>query len=453
MHWGHAISKDLVHWEDLPIALYPDEIGYIFSGGAVVDINNTSGFGTKDNPPMVAIFTYHKHDEYLSYDEHYSGEKKMYQSQGIAYSLDNGRTWTKYEANPVLPNPGLRDFRDPKVFWHKETNKWVMLISCKTFVKFYSSPNLKDWTHESDFGYDQGNQGEGWWECPDIFKLKVENSDKEHWVALINNNDDSPNGGSGAQYFIGEFDGKVFKNSNPRQMELWYDYGKDNFASVTWENIPENDGRRLIIGWMSNWNYAQKVPTVNWRNGMSLPREIGLRETAQGVRMVVNPIKELEILRKKSFTKKKTKILGFNEITKEIPFPIATSEIVLTFKKTDRSKDFGIMASNEKNEYISFGYNAEKNKFYTDRTHSGKDDFEKSFAGISWAPRISDDNDIELRIYLDTSSMEVFADTGEINMSTLVFPNEGYNRLSIFSKDGGEVELSSFKVYQLKTNK
>ena len=249
MHWGHATSKDMIHWDHKPIALYPDELGLIFSGSAVVDSNNSSGFGTKENPPLVAIFTYHLME----------GEKagrKDFQTQGIAYSLDNGNTWTKYEGNPVIGNDGIKDFRDPKVFWDEDTSQWVLILVAGDHAKFYKSSNLKDWELMSEFGKDKGAHG-GVWECPDLFKLKVGETEEEKWVLLISINPGAPNGGSGTQYFVGEFDGTNF-TTNHEDIK-WLDYGMDNYAGVTYNNVPNKD--RLFIGWMSNWNYARDTPT------------------------------------------------------------------------------------------------------------------------------------------------------------------------------------------------
>jgi fructan beta-fructosidase len=255
MHWGHAVSKDLIHWKQMPIALYPDKLGYIFSGSVVVDENNTSGFGTKSKPAMVAIFTHHDP----------KGEKSgssVFQNQSIAYSLDEGTTWTKYTGNPVLKNPGIKDFRDPKVFWYAAGNKWVMSLATKDRITFYSSPNLKDWKKESDFGQMLGAHG-GVWECPDLFPLKL--NGKEYWVLLVSINPGGPNGGSATQYFVGHFDGKTFTPSS--NQTKWIDYGPDNYAGVTWGNT---GNRKIFLGWMGNWFYANDVPTLKWRNAMTI---------------------------------------------------------------------------------------------------------------------------------------------------------------------------------------
>ena len=240
MHWGHAVSSDLIKWQHKPIALYPDELGLIFSGSAVVDVANSSGFGTSENPPLVAIFTYHLMD----------GEqagRKDFQTQGIAYSLDNGERWFKYEGNPVIQNNDIKDFRDPKVFWHEPTQQWILTLVAGDHAKFYKSTNLKDWTLLSEFGKTQGAHG-GVWECPDLFELPVAGSQEKKWVLLISMNPGAPNGGSGTQYFVGDFDGTSFTTDQTNAR--WIDQGRDNYAGVTFNNMPNDE--RVFIGWMSN---------------------------------------------------------------------------------------------------------------------------------------------------------------------------------------------------------
>ncbi|UWX54578.1 glycoside hydrolase family 32 protein [Maribacter litopenaei] len=278
MHWGHATSKDLIHWEHKPIALYPDEHGLIFSGSAVVDHQNTSGFGTEENPPLVAIFTYHNMD----------GEKAgedNFQTQGIAYSLDNGDTWTKYEGNPVILNEGIRDFRDSKVFWNELKNNWTMLLVAGDHLQIWQSKNLREWEKVSEFGKDKGAHG-GVRECPDMFKLKVEGTDTEKWVLLISINPGAPNGGSGTQYFVGDFDGTTFTTN--QEDAKWVDWGRDNYAGVTYNNVPDNE--RIFIGWMSNWAYARDTPTEVWRSANTIPRNLSLHENNGEVELYSYPI-------------------------------------------------------------------------------------------------------------------------------------------------------------------
>ncbi len=292
MHWGHAVSTNMVNWTHLPVALYPDPLGYIFSGSAVADTENTSGFGTDENHPLVAIFTYHN-------SEAEKGGSVTFQNQGIAWSLDKGRTWTKYSGNPVLQNPGKRDFRDPKVFWHKESGKWIMILAVHDRVNLFSSADLKSWSFESEFGMDAGAH-EGVWECPDLFPLKVEGRSDTIWVMLVSINPGGPNGGSATQYFTGKFDGKKFiAHENDVK---WIDWGTDNYAGVTWSGIPETDGRRLFLGWMSNWNYATVVPTTVWRSAMTIPRELTLSYENGNYILISIPVSELKILHENSKT-------------------------------------------------------------------------------------------------------------------------------------------------------
>src|SRR5450432_732226 len=259
MHWGHATSSDLIHWKQQPIALYPDSLGYIFSGSAVVDYHNTSGFGKNGQVPLIAIFTHHDP----------KGEKEKrndFQNQSIAYSNDHGKTWIKYAGNPVLKNPGIRDFRDPKVMWYEPGKEWIMTLATGDRVTFYSSPDLKSWKMESDFGSDAGAHGGGW-ECPDLFTLDADG--KKVWILIANLNPGGPNKGSGTQYFLGDFDGNKFTPFSTKTK--WLDYGPDDYAGITWSNT---GNRKIFIGWMSNWMYANLVPSIKWRNAMTIPREL-----------------------------------------------------------------------------------------------------------------------------------------------------------------------------------
>ena len=262
MHWGHAVSSDLLHWKELSIALYPDSLGYIFSGSAVVDKDNKSGFGMNGKNPLVAIYT--QHDPV--------GEKAgttNFQNQSIAYSLDAGNNWTKYSGNPVLKTPGLKDFRDPKVCWYPEQKKWIMTLAAGDRVIFYSSGDLKTWKKESEFGMDRGAHG-GVWECPDLLSYTID--DRKLWLLLVSINPGGAQGGSSTQYFTGSFDGHVFLASDT--LTRWADYGPDNYAGVTWSNTGDE---KIFMGWMSNWQYGTKVPTGKWRSAMTIPRKLELK--------------------------------------------------------------------------------------------------------------------------------------------------------------------------------
>ena len=261
MHWGHATSRDLRHWDEQPIALYPDDLGMIFSGSIVIDCDNTSGLGRDGKAAWVAIFTHHD-----PLKEKAGGNVHQYQS--IAFSVDDGASWTKYTGNPVLPNPGIKDFRDPKIFWYDDTQRWIMSLAAGDRILFYSSPDLKNWVLESEFdGFDiaTGNVVE----CPDLVALDFEG--RKRWVLIVSFVSGAPNGGSGTRYVVGDFDGYRFVAEHVDVR--WLDHGPDNYAGVTFHNTGD---QVLLLGWMSNWLYAQAVPTAPWRSAMTLPRELSL---------------------------------------------------------------------------------------------------------------------------------------------------------------------------------
>ncbi len=433
MHWGHAVGKDLVHWEHLPVALYPDSLGYIFSGSAVIDWKNTSGLQTTNYPPMIAVYTQHS-------EERLRSGRTDYQNQSIAFSNDKGRTFQKYSGNPVIANRGAKDFRDPKVMWNDTFQKWILVLAAGQKVEFFSSSDLLEWEYLSEFGNETGAQG-GVWECPDLFTLKI--GDKIKWILIVNINPGAPNGGSGTQYFIGEFDGMRFINDNPKETTLWLDYGPDNYAGVTWSDIPDEDGRRILIGWMSNWDYAQLMPTVKWRNAMTLPRELRLTETDDGLRLCSIPVEELKKIRTKTMTPALSpdsplEIKGLNEITMNISLAGSSAS------------EFGLIFSNDLNEKLVIGFNTISNNYFIDRTHSGKISFSTKFPGIHLAPRLVNDTTLQVHLYLDHSSLELFADDGTIAMTETFFPNENFNNLSFFQK-GGNVKLEDFTIYELNT--
>lgn len=438
MHWGHAISTDLVSWQHLPVALYPDEHGLIFSGSAVIDWNNTSGLGEGDTPPMVAIFTYH------SMEGEQAGTN-TFQTQGIAFSNDRGRTWEKYQGNPVILNPGIRDFRDPKVSWNDAIQKWIMVLAVRDHVSFYSSPNLIEWTHESDFGADIGNHG-GVWECPDLFKMKVKDSDEEKWVLLQSINPGAPNGGSGTQYFIGDFDGSKFTLDSGYEPEvadgIWLDYGTDNYAGVTWSDIPKEDGRRLFIGWMSNWQYATIVPTEKWRSAMTISRELQLIKENNNYLLLNIPASEYQSVYKtvKSITNENIsgeKSYDLIESGKAYQFKtqLANIEEVITFT-----------LSNTLGDKYSFSLDPHNNQVVTDRTQSGATGFHPEFAKAHIAPYEFLDK-LELEVFVDESSVEIFIDNGRMVLTDLVFPDQLYTNLSVSS--GAAVDMSSLIVNEI----
>jgi fructan beta-fructosidase len=386
------------------------------------------------------MFTYHDP----------TGEKAGrtdYQSQGIAYSLDKGRTWAKYDKNPGIPNAEkLKDFRDPKVFWHEETNRWLVVLAAADLVRFYSSRDLKNWQMESEFGKGDGSHG-GVWECPDLFPLKVKGTDRERWVLLLSINPGGVHGGSATQYFIGDFDGKTFRNENPPETVLWLDYGRDNYAGVTWSDAP-ND-RRIFIGWMSNWDYAEKVPTKNWRGAMTLPRELSLIKTEKGVRIAQNPVLEAYKLRRQKLLVRRNFTVG-SEFKLNAQSPLNEIVFEVDLSKTT-ARDFGISLSNKHGENYRIGFNAASNYFYSDRTKAGSNKFADNFAPKKHtAPRIGDHRILKMRLLFDAASVELFADDGKTALTDIFFPTQDFNDFEIYAQDG-TIRLFQLKMWKLKS--
>nr|WP_232345298.1 GH32 C-terminal domain-containing protein [Paenactinomyces guangxiensis] len=612
MHWGHAVSTDLVHWKHPPIALSPDENGWIFSGSAVIDWNNTAGFGKE---AMVAIFT------------HADGPKQV---QSIAYSLDKGRTWKKYEGNPVMPNPPINDWRDPKVFWHEETKQWVMALAARNKVMFYTSHDLKNWKHASDFGPDGGIQGNGipgsysyalskqkgssfiyeaditlveknghkgagglvfrsdqevrnaylttvdaekntvslskmadgklhemaassakleagqtyhlkvvtdyenlkvflddklvihetdssfingqfglvarnstavfrnvkvenssngepkeddpispsgtikdfsavvgeWvpstygiyggiWECPSLIQLPVDGDpNKKKWVLLVSINDGAVAGGSGMQYFVGQFDGKTFKSDNTPQTVLWADYGADFYAGVEWSNLEGENGEKFWLGWMSNWSYANNTPTSPWRSSMSLPRKLELTETADGLRLKQTPVSLKKIRDHKEKIKHEDVVLS-----KDSSFlPNLTGDTFEIIAEFDVSKatatEFGVKVRKGKHgdtdEQTVIGYDLAEQKLFVDRINSGNFNFGSNVKGKHEAPLRSSHKTVKMHIFLDRSAVEVFGGDGESVITDQIFPLSSSDGLELYSK-GGEATLKSLEIYPLKS--
>ena len=429
MHWGHATSTDLIHWTHQPIALFPDSLGLIFSGSAVVDKNNTSGFGKNGIAPLVAIYT--SHDMAAE-----KAGKEDFERQAIAYSTDNGKTWTKYNGNPVIPNAGIRDFRDPKVSWYEKGKKWIMILAEKDHVTFYSSTNLKNWTRESSFGEKLGAHG-GVWECPDFFPLSY--NGKEVWVVTVSINPGAPNGGSGTQYFTGSFDGKTFKENDTETK--WMDYGTDNYAGVTWSNT---GARRISLGWMSNWNYATVVPTSSWRSANTLPRDLSLKEVKGKLYLASTPIPELNKIAEpfKSVANIKARnynIPGTETLTSPYRITLTTaavSDLLFTF-------------SNAAGDKLVAGYDKEKNEYFVDRSEAGKSDFNEEFAARHTAPRFSNAKNITLSIVIDNASIEMFADGGLSVMTDIFFPKSILNEVKVSS--GDDAILRTLTVDKLKS--
>ncbi len=565
MSWGHAVSRDLLHWEHLPVALEEADNIMIFSGSAVVDWKNTSGFGKNGQPPLVAIYTGHHTD-------------KPRQAQHIAYSNDHGRSWTKYRGNPVL-DIGESDFRDPKVFWHEPSKRWIMTVAwpLERKVRFYHSNNLKDWMHLSDFG--PTGSTTGIWECPDLFELPfADDPNRTAWVLIVNVGSGAPAGGSGCQYFIGSFDGTTFtldrrhpasqplnsrlpqgriladfegngfgdwiaegdsfkngpvKNfdrfsgmigqglatswgsgdadqgtltsptftldgdyltfligggdhagetclnlivsnsvvrsssgnnsaslqwqkwnlsdlrgkpaqlqivdrhgggwgqifvdhivlgdtpfSEPGEPALWADWGRDFYAAVSWSDIPPQDGRRLWLGWMSNWQYANDVPTSPWRSAMSFPRELSLSDTPSGPRLIQKPVREIERLVTRTHSLKSKPLHEADEWLQSLQLASPLLDITLRIESAPATLQF-ITAPEE---LTLLHLDPSARSLNLDRTRSGETDFHPAFSEAFTAPLFNSNRNLSLHILIDVSSIEVFADNGETVITSLVLP-------------------------------
>ena len=430
MHWGHATSKDMIHWKEQPIAIYPDSIGTIFSGSAVVDKNNTTGFGKNGKAPLVAIFTQHN----------MKGEQlgtNKFQNQSLAYSNDNGKTWIKYAGNPVIKNPGIKDFRDPKVMWYQPSKKWIMTLATANSVTFYSSPNLKSWTKESEFGKSAGAHG-GVWECPDLILLN--DNGKPRWVLIVNINPGAPNKGSGTQYFVGKFNGKTFTSTQTKIQ--WLDYGPDNYAGITWSNTGK---RKILLGWMSNWMYANQVPTEGWRNAMTIPRELKIKNIGTTTFVTSTPVIELSAIEKNKVSVKNI------EVNKSLNLADKTGAITLPCKiniTMDTVRSFSFLVSNNIGDTLIIGYDKDNNQYYIDRTKSGKIDFNKDFAAMHVAPRFYNNSRITLSLIFDVSSVELFADEGLTVMTSIYFPAKPYDQIHFNCTD--KLNLSTLQYTGLK---
>ena len=388
MTWGHSTSTDLIHWTFQGAPIEADAWGTIFSGSAVVDHNNTSGFG---KGAVVAMYTS-------------AGEN---QTQSIAYSNDNGQTFTKYDGNPVLTS-NTPDYRDPHVFWNEDIKRWNMIMAEGQHMDIYSSADLKEWKLESQFGAEYGNHS-GVWECPDLMKMKVRGTDQYKWMLLCNINPGGPFGGSATQYFVGQFDGHKFTCESAPEVTKWMDYGKDHYATVTFDNAP--DGRRVAMAWMSNWQYANQVPTMQYRSANSVPRDLDLYEYQGQTYCGVTPSPELAAARPKKATKTLTE----------------ACEMVVTLKGNAT-----ITLANDKGEHVVMTYDEKSHTFAMDRTKSGQKEFSDDFAALTVAPvhgKMS-----QLRLFIDRSSIEAFDADGKMAMTNLVFPTKPYNKVLVKGK-------------------
>jgi fructan beta-fructosidase len=427
MTWGHSTSTDLVNWKFEGTPVVPDAWGSIFSGSAVIDENNTAGFG---KGAVVAFYTSAKPTPW--------GDC---QTQSMAYSTDNGMTFTKYENNPVVTST-KRDFRDPKVFWYAPGKHWVMILAGGQEMDIYSSKNLKEWKYESSFGAKQGAHG-GVWECPDLVELPVEGTKEKRWVLICNINPGGPFGGNAAQYFVGTFNGKKFVNESPTQTK-WMDWGKDHYATVTFSNTP--DGRCVALGWMSNWQYQNVLPTMQFRGANTIARDLTLYRQDGELWLRCAPSVEIEQARKEKADIKPFKVKDAYEIASLLKDNDGAYEIEMTIKNSGASKIMFALL-NEKDEKVNMYYDIMRKQFVMDRSESGKVDFSVDFPAVTVAP-VFETDDITLRLFVDRSSIEAFGENGKFVMTNQVFPSEPYNRMS-FVSDRGNFTVKSMTVYRI----
>lgn len=454
MHWGHSVSRDLIHWRHLNPAIMRDTLGHIFSGSAVVDSRNSAGYGKE---AILAFYTSHNN---------VAGRQR--QVQCMAYSLDNGYTYVKYEKNPILtPFDGLENFRDPKVFWYEPDQKWVMIVSADKNMRFYSSVDLKQWEYMSEFGAGYGPQPNQF-ECPDFIQLPVDgdNSQKK-WVMIVNVNPGFVYGGSGTMYFVGQFDGKQFVCDTEPDEVKWLDWGKDHYATVCFSNTGD---RVIAVPWMSNWQYANYTPMQQFRSANALPRELKLYTGQDGeLYLSASPVVETVGLRKEM------KALGSFDVKGETRydnlFVDNDGAMEIEFELTTTGKS-GLELQNSRGEKVTIYIDRAKNRVVMDRSESGIIDFgdkvvphqldteasyarykqdalhyKNDFALATWAP-IEALQSHKLRIFVDNGSLELFVDGGREVMTNLVFPNEPYNSLRFFS-DGSEAKVTELSVYRL----
>ncbi|MGA8185492.1 MAG: glycoside hydrolase family 32 protein [Terriglobia bacterium] len=439
MSWGHAVSRDMVHWKQLPVAIPEGNGVMIFSGSAVVDRHNSSGFcnstSAGDSSCLVAI---------------YAGYTGKEQNQNVAYSNDRGRTWTKYSGNPVI-DLHRKNFRDPKVFWYEPGHKWVMVtvLAAEHKVRLFGSTDLKHWTMLSDFG-PEGAAG-GAWECPDLFDLPVGNEPgQRRWVLSVNLNPGGVAGGSGNQYFVGRFDGWKFTNDNAAGQALWADYGRDFYASTSFSDIPRSDGRRIWMGWLGNWQYAAHVPTSPWRGIQSIPRALTLKRLPQGIRLVQTPVAELTRLRGRHVAVRNQSVEAANRLLQSKGVKGDTLEIEATVDP-GRATSFGFEIRKGGTQQTTMGYDRHLSELFVDRTRSGDTGFDPNFPGRQTAPlNVARGQTVEWHIFVDRCSVEVFANHGERVMSELIFPSLSSQGIRLFSS-GGSAKILKLDVWNLKS--
>ncbi|SDQ33043.1 fructan beta-fructosidase [Paraburkholderia fungorum] len=434
MHWGHATSTDLVHWHQMPIALYPDKKigtsevqGMIFSGSVVLDRDNTSGLGSKQRPPMVAVYT--------EADTFGPGSG---QRQAIAYSVDNGTVWKKYAGNPVLPYNNTETFRDPQVFWFGAANKWVMVISCGDRVCFYNSPDLKHWAEVGDFGKAEVGVGVPW-ECPDLFPLQVTHDGKTEtkWVLVVSVQHGAPTGSFGTRYFVGDFDGKTFKNSALPSDVKWLDYGSDYYAGRTWTPSRSDLKHRIALGWMANWSYAKTLPTTRYRGSMTVPRELSLQYDGSGYYLAQRPVPSVQ----KRLNSHKIDVRIDDSHKSQSITTGTVAQINVDFKITPGSNKLEFELFKTGQQQVSIAYDVTKSEISVDRRNYAGYRFKTDDSPQS-AHVVPQNGHLTIQALLDRNSVELFVNDGRVTFTNLIYPEDTLTQTSVISATGSRLPVS-----------
>jgi fructan beta-fructosidase len=449
MSWGHAVSPNLVNWTEQPVAIPEDPHGMIFTGSSVVDAANTSQLCENGRPCIVSIFTGHTFK---------TATAPQRQNQNLAVSQD-GKVWQKYKGNPVLDRQ-LADFRDPKVFWHAPSNRWVMVLAlpAEHKVQIYGSKNLKQWEHLSDFGPEGAAGGE--WECPDLYQLPIDGDrNNTRWVLKIGLNPGHLAGGSGEQYFVGQFDGQQFRNENPKDKTLWLDYGRDCYCALTFNNTPDRL-KPSMIGWMDNWQYAGNTPTAPWRGQMTAPRTLSLRNTPDGPRLAQQPVESLQALRMQPLSYTGNSLPELNrKLAQWAPGAQALEAVVNMRPGSARSLTWKFFEG--PGEYTLLGYDAGAHMLFVDRTQSAHSRFNSHFPSRTTAPLGALAGPLQLHILVDRSSIEVFAQQGTVTLTNLVYANPQSTGISLEATSGeatggeatsGQPEMLDVKMWKLRSS-
>jgi fructan beta-fructosidase len=426
LEWKRASSQNLIDWEMGESLKLPDGIGEVLFSSVVVDAKNTSGLGKDGKTPWVALASEPANDEL---------QKNLvdFSSLALVFSIDSGHTWIKSQTNPNSNHSGLGKCRFPKISWNNDIKKWNLVGSKGDHLSFYSSSDLLNWTFESDFETNNGAHG-GVWESADLFTLKVNGLNETKWVLAVSIDNGTLNGGSGIQYFVGNFDGHQFEYTGKKNK--WFDYGKDNYAGISCQDA--KSGRRIFLGWMNNWQYANLIPALSWRGVLTIPRELLLTKSYGDYLMNTQPVRELQQIQNKTMAIKETEISGFFDLSTDfvIPFELSLNYNMANKTQLGFAERFGLELSNDKGEKFTVGYDNLEKFFYVDRMNAGNHLASKDFNWINYAPYMENGDSLDLRLIIDASSVELFAKNGLIVMSERVFPKEPFNHVKFFAEHG-----------------